>query len=115
MNTASIAGVVTLGEGGGIVHAATRAAVIAMTPTSPSPGLRTGSARTASAPVLVPTPATQETFADPAGRAAMMGPQRIKRLGQPDAIVSAALYLASDEASFVTGVDLVVDGGYTGR
>ena len=35
----------------------------------------------------------------------------LQRVGQPDDIVNAALFLASDEASWVTGVNLVVDGG----
>lgn len=37
----------------------------------------------------------------------------IGRLGEPGDIAYAALYLASDEASFVTGTALVVDGGWT--
>ena len=37
----------------------------------------------------------------------------LERLGRPVEIANAALFLASDEASFVTGHSLVVDGGFT--
>lgn len=37
----------------------------------------------------------------------------IGRLGQPDDIAGAALFVASDDAAFMTGTDLIVDGGYT--
>lgn len=37
----------------------------------------------------------------------------LKRMAEPREVAYAALYLASDEAAFVTGAELVIDGGYT--
>ena len=37
------------------------------------------------------------------------------RIGQPDEIAKPILFLASDDASFITGTELVVDGGFTAR
>jgi len=43
-----------------------------------------------------------------------LGPKHLLgRLGHPSEIATAAVFLASDAASFVTGGDLLVDGGYT--
>jgi NAD(P)-dependent dehydrogenase (short-subunit alcohol dehydrogenase family) len=39
----------------------------------------------------------------------------LNRLGEPIEVANAALFLASDEASFITGTHLMVDGGYTGK
>jgi NAD(P)-dependent dehydrogenase (short-subunit alcohol dehydrogenase family) len=43
----------------------------------------------------------------------MAGTQILKRMGRPEEIAAAALYLASDEASFVTGSALIIDGGFS--
>jgi NAD(P)-dependent dehydrogenase (short-subunit alcohol dehydrogenase family) len=48
-----------------------------------------------------------------AGRAAVDALHPLGHMGEPDDIAWAIVYLASDEAKFVTGAELVVDGGYT--
>ena len=64
-------------------------------------------------PGHVETPLTASIMADPGWRARMITRYPMARFGQPDDVAAAILYLASDEASFVTGVALPVDGGYT--
>lgn len=49
----------------------------------------------------------------PEQRSAIAGLSLMKRKGRPGEIAQAATYLASDESSYVTGAELVVDGGYT--
>jgi NAD(P)-dependent dehydrogenase (short-subunit alcohol dehydrogenase family) len=53
---------------------------------------------------------------DPEGQRKLMeARQPIGRMGRPDEIAQAALYLCSDEAAFVTGAGLVIDGGFLAR
>lgn len=46
-------------------------------------------------------------------RRALVPAHPIGRLGQPQEIANGAVFLASDESSFMTGADLIIDGGYT--
>lgn len=62
------------------------------------------------APIL--TDLNRERMADPEIRGAALARIPLGRLGDPQDIVGAAVYLASDEASFVTGHTLYVDGGW---
>jgi len=64
-------------------------------------------------PGMIETPMTRALLEDPAFREAVLLKYPLQRFGQADEVASAILYLASDEASFVTGVSLPVDGGYT--
>ena len=53
---------------------------------------------------------------DPAAaRAAAAAAHPVGHMGEPDDIAYGVLYLASDEAKFVTGAELVIDGGYTAQ
>ncbi|MSQ11901.1 MAG: glucose 1-dehydrogenase [Dehalococcoidia bacterium] len=66
-------------------------------------------------PGFIETPLTDPFFADQKVKDSIRGLHPIGRLGKPEDIANAVLYLASDEASFVTGAELVVDGGYTAQ
>lgn len=113
INTASTAGRMALPGLGNWAHATTKGAVIGMTPQialelSPY-RIRANSI----APGLIQTPATEFLFSDPQASAMMMQKIMLGRFGQPEDIAYAALFLASDEASYVTGTVLVVDGGWS--
>jgi NAD(P)-dependent dehydrogenase (short-subunit alcohol dehydrogenase family) len=62
-------------------------------------------------PGCIRTAPLEPLIAEPAARELFERMAVLNTLGEPDDIVNAAVYLASDEAAFVTGVNLPVDGG----
>jgi NAD(P)-dependent dehydrogenase (short-subunit alcohol dehydrogenase family) len=65
------------------------------------------------APGMIRTPMTEVMFQDPEDERRIRALHPIGREGQPEEVAAAVLILASDQASFVTGVILPVDGGYS--
>ena len=63
-------------------------------------------------PGLMPPMRTSGATADPVVRAKMLKAVPLGRNGEVDEVANAILFLASDEASYVTGAELYVDGGY---
>jgi len=63
-------------------------------------------------PGFMPPMRTSKTSADPTWRAKMLASVPMKRAGRVEEVAHAVLFLASDEASYITGTELVVDGGY---
>jgi 3alpha(or 20beta)-hydroxysteroid dehydrogenase len=66
-------------------------------------------------PGYVETAMTREHHARPGVREGRIAETPLGRLAQPEEIAPGILYLASDESSFVTGTELVIDGGMTAR
>ena len=115
LNTASVAGVI--GMAGQHGYSAAKAGVVMLTKCMALDGAAQGIRANCVCPGFVETPMVNEYFDaqdDPAAsRAAVNAAHPLGRMGQPDEIASAFLYLASDEARWVTGTALVIDGGLT--
>lgn len=66
-------------------------------------------------PGLINTPQVQRNLADPQALARSLSVPIFKRMGLPEEVAHAILFLASPEASFITGAMLAVDGGWLAR
>lgn len=64
-------------------------------------------------PTFILTPLTQATFDDPEQRADLISRIPAGRVGQPEDVTGAVVFLASQAASMITGHTLLVDGGWT--
>jgi len=111
INTASVAGHVGSAGTPGSPHAATKGGVIAMTRQFAAEGCGHRIRANSISPGLIVTPGFRAAAAQ--GWFPPM-PMPLGRLGRPEDVVYLALYLASDESSWVTASDFVVDGGQVG-
>jgi 3(or 17)beta-hydroxysteroid dehydrogenase len=64
-------------------------------------------------PGVIPTPMTNPLISDPAGGKDMLSWTPMGHFGDREDVAYGVLYLASDESKFVTGAELVIDGGWT--
>ena len=63
-------------------------------------------------PAVIKTPMVEAAFADPAFRKMTNEQHAIGRVGEPEEVASVVMFLCSDDASFLTGVALPIDGGF---
>lgn len=113
LNTGSIAGVAGHRHNPQIGHAATKGAVIAMTRQMAAEGAPDGIRAVCISPGAIETPGTAAFLGRPEVRAGLLAAQLVDRVGQSSDVVELAVHLASDAGSFITGANLVVDGGAT--
>jgi NAD(P)-dependent dehydrogenase (short-subunit alcohol dehydrogenase family) len=113
-NTASVAGLVPIRDR--LAYATTKAAVIEMTRCIAIDHAADGLRVNCVCPGRVETPfvaARIKEYPDPqAAYKEMTSTQAVGRMGKPEEVAAAVLYLVSDEASFVTGSALMIDGGW---
>lgn len=96
-----------------IAYTASKGGVLAMTRELAVEYARQGIRANALCPGPIQTPLLEELLSDPERRARRMVHIPMGRLGRAEELAKAALFLASDDASFMTGAALVVDGGIT--
>ncbi len=115
VNNASITGIV--GAPGMAAYATSKGAIITFTRTLALEQAENGIRFNCICPASIDTPMLQASFAaapDPSlARANNVKRHPLGRLGTPEDVANLALFLASDEASFITGGTYVIDGGAT--
>jgi len=107
INMASVVGL--MGNPGQANYAASKAGVIGLTKTAARELARKGVRVNAVAPGYIVTRMTEQLSAE--AKAALQQQIPLQRLGQPEDVAEAVLFLASDASSYVTGHVLCVDGG----
>lgn len=113
VNTASGSAKVGSANQGALAHCTAKAGVVMMSRQLAVEGAPHNIRVNSISPGLVRSNATAEFLADDGLKEKMTARTLLKRPGEPEEIAACALFLASDESSFVTGADLAVDGGRT--
>jgi NAD(P)-dependent dehydrogenase (short-subunit alcohol dehydrogenase family) len=111
--TASVSGL--RGDPASIAYGASKAAVINLTRCLAVDHAGQGIRVNCICPGAIDTPPVQRMLAGEGAREQVGATHLLNRIGRPEEIAAAAVWLASDESSFVTGEALVVDGGLTAR
>jgi NAD(P)-dependent dehydrogenase (short-subunit alcohol dehydrogenase family) len=94
-----------------LAHTTAKAGIIAMTRQLAMEGRNHGIRANSISPGVIETNQTREQLKDPEWAGSMLGRTLLGRLGRPEEVANVALFLACEESSYVTGVDIVVDGG----
>lgn len=111
VNTASLTGWRTFRVLGGLAHATAKMGIVGMTKHLAMEGREFGIRANSISPGIIESPQTVAQLEDKNWADYMLGKTMLGRLGKPEEVADVAIFLASEESSFVTGVDIKVDGG----
>ncbi|MFD6286858.1 SDR family NAD(P)-dependent oxidoreductase [Streptomyces sp. NPDC060205] len=111
INTSSVLGLV--GSGAAAAYHASKGAVRLLSKTAAVEYARQGARVNSIHPGVVATPMIQDLLDEQGGQQPDIQRTPLRRAGRADEIAPAILFLAGDDSSFITGSELVVDGGLT--